>query len=715
MSDREIGVTTALERIRLGIDVGGTFTDAALEADGRLWTAKVLTTHAAPDDGVIQVMDRVLSQAGISADRLDLVIHGTTLATNALIERKGAKTAMLTTAGVRDVVQIGFEQRFDLYDLHIEMPVPLVPRSFRFPVRERMSATGRELMPLNMEDVEDAAAKIEQAQIDAVAVCFLHSYIEPQHEELVGEYLSKKLPRLFISLSSEVAPEMREFERFSTACANAYVQPKMASYLQRLESRLHNRGVRSPLLLMLSGGGLTTIDTAIKFPVRLVESGPAGGAVFASELALQNGLNDIVSFDMGGTTAKICLIDDGQPQTSRLFEVARVYRFKKGSGMPLRIPVIEMVEIGAGGGSIARLDNLQRVNVGPESAGSEPGPVCYARGGAAPTVTDADLVLGRISPAGFDGGKFPLENAAASAAVEQTIGKGLGLNAAESAAAIVNVVDENMAAATRIHAAESGKTLNHRTLVAFGGAAPLHVAAIARKLGVRSFLIPTAAGVGSAVGFLWAPVSYEIARTKPELLAAADLEEVSAFLDRMAEAAIAIVCPAARTPDLVEARAVTMRYRGQGYEITVPVPAKGLSEADRGPMLEMFEERYRQVYGRTVPGAEPEFMTWSVRISEPPPARRSVASKAPEYIPTDMGTREIFDPTQFQMQTCQLYDRSELKPGAIVQGPAIIEEQETSTLIPPNMRASVLSTGAILCEELAPSSELEKKEDLIDA
>ncbi len=394
---------------RLGVDIGGTFTDVALEMGERRWSAKILTTPEAPERAVIEVMHRVLGEAGIAPTELSLIIHGTTLATNALIERKGAKTALLTTEGFRDTIEIRHENRFEQYDVNIDLPPPLVPRRLRFPVRERIDARGRVLVPLDEADVAAIAKRLAELGIEAAAIGFLHSFTNPAHEQRAGEILARHLPSLAITLSSEVSPEMREYERFSTACANAYAQPMIGRYIANLETLLRREGFSCPLFLMLSGGGLTAAETAIRFPVRLVESGPAGGAIFAAEIARQLGLDKVLSYDMGGTTAKICVIDDLKPQTNRAFEVARVYRFKKGSGLPLRIPVIEMVEIGAGGGSIARVDALKRISVGPDSAGADPGPACYGRGGEAPTVTDADLVLGRIDPAGFSGGKMALD------------------------------------------------------------------------------------------------------------------------------------------------------------------------------------------------------------------------------------------------------------------------------------------------------------------
>ncbi|HTT81330.1 MAG TPA: hydantoinase/oxoprolinase family protein, partial [Stellaceae bacterium] len=493
---------------RLGVDIGGTFTDVALEAGGRLFSAKVLTTPEAPERAVIDAIRAVLADAGLAPGDLSIVIHGTTLATNALIERKGARTALVTTEGFRDTIEIRHENRFEQYDVNIDLPPPLVPRRWRFVVPERSDAKGRVVTPLDERAVAALGEPLAAAGIESVAIGFLHSFVNPAHEERTRAILQARLPGVTFTLSSEVSPEMREYERFSTACANAYVQPMMGRYLANLEALLRAEGLVCPLFLMLSGGGLTTVETAIRFPVRLVESGPAGGAIFASRLARECGLDKVLSYDMGGTTAKICLIDEFQPQSGRAFEVARVYRFKKGSGLPLRIPVIEMVEIGAGGGSVARVDRLRRITVGPDSAGADPGPACYGRGGALPTVTDADLLLRRIDPAGFSGGRMALDFGAAEGAVQREIAAPLDLTLPLAAFGVSEIVDENMANAARVHAIESGKDARGRTLVAFGGAAPLHAARIADKLGLDRVLVPKNAGVGSAVGFLRAPIAY---------------------------------------------------------------------------------------------------------------------------------------------------------------------------------------------------------------
>jgi N-methylhydantoinase A len=679
---------------RLGVDIGGTFTDAALESGGRRFTSKVLTISAASERSVLLAIEAVLAQAQLPPSALSLIIHGTTLATNALIERKGAKTALITTHGFRDTIEIRHENRFEQYDVGIELPPPLVPRRLRLPVRERIDARGRVLIELEEADVARAIDEIERQGAEAVAVGLLHSFTEPRHEQRIAAILSERLPRLPVTLSCEVSPEMREYERFSTACANAYLQPRMATYLGNLRRDLTTAGMTCPLLMMLSGGGLTTIETAARFPVRLVESGPAGGAIFASHIARQCNLQKVMSFDMGGTTAKICLIDDFKPQTNRVFEVARAYRFKKGSGLPLRVPVIEMVEIGAGGGSIARVDQLKRICVGPDSAAAEPGPACYGRGGTEPTVTDADLELGRIDPAAFSGGRIKLDAAAARGVLERSVGKPLGLPTSMAALGVSEMIDENMSSAARVHAIESGKDAGSRVLIAFGGAAPLHAVRVAEKLGIERILIPSGAGVGSAIGFLRAPISYEIVRSRLARLSAFDTAEINRLFAEMRGEAEAIVRSGAPDAELEEARHAFMRYRGQGHEVMVPLPERRYGDGDNATFAEAFELAYRALYSRTIPGVDIEVVSWVLSVSASVEAATEVPSVATPYIPEPVGQRALLD-TMGERIEAALYRRGDLRPGARIAGPAIITEDETSTVVSAAFEAVVNGFGYI--------------------
>jgi N-methylhydantoinase A len=688
------GVTSS-SPIRLGLDIGGTFTDVALEVGERRFTTKTLTTPAAPEEGVLAALRAVIAVAGIVPGEVDLIVHGTTLATNAVIERKGAKTALLTTEGFRDVVEIRHENRFEQYDVNIDLPPPLVPRRLRLPVRERVDAQGRVLVPLDQGSLDAAIEAIAGRGVEAVAVGYLHSFTNPDHERRTGEALARRLPQVAITLSSDVSPEMREYERFSTACANAYIQPLMRRYLAGLERELNRAGFACPLLLMTSGGGITTVETAMHFPVRLIESGPAAGAIFAACIARQNGLDQVLSFDMGGTTAKICLIDQGEPQTARALEVARIYRFLKGSGLPLRIPVIEMVEIGAGGGSIARLDALNRIVVGPDSAGAQPGPVCYGAGGSESTVTDADLVLGRIDAQKFSGGRIALDAGAAAHSLGEWIGSPLGLADDHAAFGVSEMVDENMANAARVHAIESGKDLRTRTLIAFGGAAPLHAARVAEKLGIARIIIPANAGVGSAVGLLRAPVAYEIARSRLLRVSEFDAPSANRLLAEMRAEAEAVVRRGAPAATLAERRCSLMRYRGQGHEIAVELPVRTFTAADRAILTGLFEAAYRRLYGRVIPGVDVEILSWILALSAPAQGRLADASPEQRAQPKPLARRPVFDPDRGEFIDTPVYWRADLAVGAGINGPAIIAEDETATVVSGNFDARIDRFGYV--------------------
>ena len=684
-----------MQAARLAVDIGGTFTDLALEHAGRRTTIKVLTTQAAPEQGVLDGVRSILATAQVSPAEIGIAIHGTTLATNAIIERKGARTALITTQGFRDVIAMGNESRYDQYDLNITLPEPLVPRHLRLVVPERLDNEGHVLLPLDEAAVHALVPALRDADVQSIAVGFLHAFVNPRHEQRVREILAEALPDVPVSLSSEVSPEMREWERFSTTVANAYVQPLMARYLRGLAAGFRSLGVTAPVFLMLSGGGLTTIETACRFPVRLVESGPAGGAIFSASIARECGLENVLSFDMGGTTAKICLIDDGKPQTSRSFEIARIGRFRKGSGLPLRIPVIEMVEIGAGGGSIARIDAMGRIAVGPDSAGSEPGPVCYARGGVEPTVTDADVVMGRIDPATFSGGSMSLDVAGAKHEIGSRLGERLGLSAELAALGVSEMVDENMANAARVHAIESGKDVRPRTLIAFGGAAPIHAARVAEKLGVARVLIPANAGVGSAVGFLRAPVAYEIVRSHLERVSSFNATTVNKLLGEMRTEAEAIVRRGAPEAKLVEHRSAFMRYRGQGHEIAVNLPVRAFTKDDGPHLTELFETAYRRLYARAIPGVDVEILSWVVSVSAPAEGTLATPVAIKRYEPKPRSHRKVFDPNTGEFMEVPIYWRPELTPGARIKGPAVIAESETSTVVSPIFDAEIDGFGYI--------------------
>lgn len=688
--------SSSLSGARLAVDIGGTFTDVVVQHGGRTVTAKVLTTPQAPEQGFLSGVGMALKAAAIRPVDIEVIIHGTTLATNALIERKGARTALLTTEGFRDVIELGTESRFDQYDINLVRRAPLVPRNWRIPIVERVGANGQILRPLDESSVLAALKIVEIEAIESVAVGFLHSYAEPAHERRVRAMIEQRLPGVSVSLSSEVSPEMREYERFTTTCANAYIRPLVAGYLARLQERLRDDGFACPVYLMLSSGGLTTVDTARHFPIRLVESGPAGGVIFAQHVAERNGEARVLAFDMGGTTAKVSLIDDFKPHTSRVFEVDRSSRFLKGSGMPVRIPVIDMVEIGTGGGSIAHVDRLGRIAVGPESAGASPGPACYARGGTEPTVTDADVVLGRIDVNEFAGGRFELDPMLAATAMDRIGVTGpIRMEAVQSAYAIAELADEAMTNAARVHAAENGKTLAERTLIAFGGAAPLHAGRMAEKLGISRVIIPPDAGVGSAVGFLLAPISYEVVRSLHLKLSEFESDRINTILSDMASEAREVVLKGAQNQSLTEKRTAFARYVGQGHEIPVSLPIRLLATEDSTMLRKTFEESYRRQYGRVIDNVEIEILTWTVTVGTQSMAETVEADIAAEPARA-FAERFVFDLGTGTSIKTAIYRRSHLVPGASFAGPAVVVEAATSTVVGPGYWAKVARDGSIV-------------------
>ncbi|MEM8811436.1 MAG: hydantoinase/oxoprolinase family protein [Pseudomonadota bacterium] len=681
--------------VRVGVDIGGTFTDVVLEAGGRRQSTKVLTTYERPEDAILEGIERVCQAAGVAPAAVGMIIHGTTLATNALIERRGAKTAFVTTKGFRDVIEMRTESRFEQYDLNLLNPPPLISRDHRYVLAERIDAAGRVLEALNEAQVERLADHLAEAGYESVAVGFLHSYANGDHERRVGDILTKRLPGVALSLSADVSPQMREYERFNTVCANAYVKPLMKSYLGRLAERLGGIGVSCPIFLMHSGGGIISLDSAADFPVRLVESGPAGGAIFAAHIARRHGLKKVLSFDMGGTTAKICLIRDGVPKTARVFEVARTYRFKKGSGMPISIPVIDMVEIGAGGGSLAHVDGMNQIRVGPESAGSEPGPAAYGRGGERPAVTDADLVLGRLDPEAFAGGTIKLSVEAAETALTDRVGTRLDLSVRDAAFGVCEVVDETMANAARVHAVENGEDLADYTMIAFGGAAPLHAARLCEKLGIDRLLVPPGAGVGSAIGFLRAPFSFEAARSLYTRLSDFDPGSIQDLLADLEREAVAFVrtCDA-DAPIETEIKAF-MRYVGQGWEIPVEIDGSLRAQLDSNVLKQAFETLYTALFARTVAGLDIEITGWSVVASTPVPASEAVSAPVETGAPPVSGERTLFDPTRGISLSASVLERADFADGQQLFGPAIVTEDETSVIVPTGFRVRMRADGCI--------------------
>jgi N-methylhydantoinase A len=672
--------------IRAGVDIGGTFTDVALECGKDIYTSKVLTDYEKPERAIIEALKSAAALAGVKLSDLTAVIHGTTLATNALIEKRGARTAFVTSEGFRDVIEMRNEGRFEQYDLGIQLPPALVPRRDRYTVQGRLDAQGKELLALDMAGLARLAEQLRVGEYKSIAIGLMHSYRNPRHEHIVRDALSAAIPDAAISVSSDVSPQIREFERFNTVCANAYVKPLMASYLNRLAAALLSEGMTCPLYMIHSGGGLMSLASAADYPVRLLESGPAGGAIYASYIAKRYGLNKVISYDMGGTTAKICLIENQHPKTSRTFEVARTYRFKKGSGMPISIPVIEMVEIGAGGGSIAHVDAMRQVRVGPESAGSEPGPACYGRGGERPTVTDADLLLNKLDPDRFAGGSFKLDAPASHSAMENHIAKTLSSDVVQGAFAVVEMVDENMANAARMHAVESGCELEQYTMIAYGGAAPLHAARLCEKLGIDRLLVPPGAGVGSAIGFLRAPFGYESLRSAVMRLSVFDVEMVNQLVVSMRAEVTAFVDETAYKGRVIPELKAYMRYAGQGWEIPVPSPEFTFGRDSVAALRESFIKEYVHLFGHEVEGLDIEVVSWSLSLrSEQVPPPRAIfddgAKSAGGARPAPLETKQVFDAKEGKFLDCDIFDRLTLPRRQRIDGPIIVVENETSTYV----------------------------------
>ena len=668
---------------RIGVDIGGTFTDVVLvSGDGQLLRVdKVLTTPDRPDDAVVEGIKRILQEEQVSGDRVDYVVHGTTLFTNALIERKGARTALVTTEGFRDAVEIAREHRYDMYDLRMRRPEPLAPRHLRFEIPERILADGTVRTPLDSRYVGELAGRLRDTGVEAIGVCLLHAYANPVHERLAGAVLREALPNVAVSLSSEVAPEIREYERGVTTLANAFVQPLAERYLARLRTRLKEEcGLSGAPFIMQSNGGVADIRDAERFPVRAIESGPAAGALAASRLGAVLGRDTLVSLDMGGTTAKACVITQGDPPVAEEFEVARVSRFRKGSGLPLRISAIELIEVGTGGGSIASLDALGRLVAGPESAGAEPGPACYGIGGELPTVTDADLVLGYLNPDYFLGGAMSLDSRAARVAIETGIAEPLGLGVPEAAWSIHTVANESMAAAARVHAVERGKDVSKASLFAFGGAGPVHAFGIARILGCPEVIYPAAAGVVSAIGLLAVPLVLDLARSMPGLLEKLDWDRIDRLFREMEAEARSRLARTIPESAIEIRRYADLRYRGQGFEVRAPVPSGRLGGDNAEAIRREFEAAYAERYGHRMEGAAVEAMTWRVQARGPEPPL-PVAEGDPAGGKARKGSRRVWLPEVGNMVKVPVYDRYELAAGSVLEGPAIIEERESTVVV----------------------------------
>ena len=676
-------------RYRLGFDIGGTFTDFVLAdaLDRRIHLHKCLTTPDDPSVGALDGMTALLARLGVSMAEIGHVVHGTTLVTNAIIERRGCRLGFLTTLGFRDILEMGTEQRYDIHDLFLKHPDPLTPRRLRREIDERIDRDGRVIRPLDRAQALATIRALVAEGVEAIAVCLLHSYKNAAHEQALRDLIAEAAPGLAVSLSCEIHPELKEFERSSTTAANAYVQPLMGAYVNRLSTALAARGFKGRFHLMQSSGGLTTPETAVEYPIRFLESGPAGGARATAFIGAMIGLDDFISFDMGGTTAKACLIQGGAPDVAAEMEAGRVHRFKRGSGLPIHAPVIDMIEIGAGGGSIARVDELGLLKVGPDSAGASPGPACYGQGGCRPTVTDANLLLGYLDPEFFLGGAMTLNRDAAKCAMAELADR-LGVTVLQAAWGVFDLVAENMAGAARVHIVEKGRDPRRYAILAMGGAGPLHAARVARKLGVSEVVVPPASGAASAMGMLTSPVAFEMSRSLPMLFENADLDRINALLADMATACRARVRTSGGGAAVVE-RFAEMRLRGQMHQITVPLPNSRLDAAAMVDLSGEFASTYERLYTHLYDGARIEIINFRVRCTAGTPSLTMRLDGAGAPGAALKGTRRIYLPETGEMAEAEVYDRYALAPGMSVAGPAVIEEREATTILPEGSSACV--------------------------
>lgn len=672
---------------RIGMDIGGTFTDYVLIHDpsNGTWLHKRLTTPADPAQGALAGLEELLALAGCSWSDVDVLVHGTTLITNALITRQGARTALLTTAGFRDILDMGYEQRYDIYDLFLPFPKPLIPRRLRIEVGERMTRDGVALQAPDLNWVADQVGVLSSAGIEAIAICLLHAYRNPAHEQAIADCIRQRYPQLALSLSSEVVPEIREYERTVTTAANAFVQPLIHRYLGRIEQALAAAGFTGQFLLMQSSGGLIAPAVARRFPIRLLESGPVGGALLTAYLGQAIGQRDLVAFDMGGTTAKACLIQKGHPTIAPAMEVAREQRFKPGSGLPIKTPTVDLIEIGAGGGSIARIDALGLLKVGPQSAGANPGPACYGKGGVQPTVSDACVVLGYLDAQGLLGGALPLDVAAAQQAIATLAGQ-LGLSISATAWGIYEIVCELMATAARTHIIERGGDPRHYPLMAFGGAGPLHAVRVARRLGATEVIVPPAAGAAAALGFLSAPISVSLSRSYPGEVRQLDWPTINALFGELEREAAAFLTAAQVPPQSISfERQAKMRLAGQFHDLAVRVPQGRLDAAAGEQLVATFTAAYQQRFHTILPEYTPLVLHWGLHATSLPPAtpllQPRLALRSGDASQAWKGHRQAFSPAAADYQALAVYTRTLLKPGDTLQGPAIIEERESTTVI----------------------------------
>ncbi|MCR9136164.1 MAG: hydantoinase/oxoprolinase family protein [Alphaproteobacteria bacterium] len=690
--------------IRLSVDIGGTFTDVVLEGKGNRATHKVLSTPDHPEVGAMQGITELVASQGLNLRDVQSLIHGTTLATNALIERKGARVGFVTTAGFRDVLEMRNEKRFDQYNLDIELPKPLVPRELRIPLRERTLADGSVLQSPDPEEIDHVAQVLKANAVEAVAIGLMHSYVNAAHEQQVGDRLRRLLdPQLTICLSSDVSPEAREYDRFSTVCANAYVRPLMSRYLGQFRNALKAEGFAGSFLMMLSGGGVTTLEQAMKTPIRVVESGPAGGVALAAHVAGAVGSSRTLALDLGGTTAKICFLEDSTPQTTRKFEVARAWRDIKGSGLPVRVPTIELVEIGAGGGSIARVDTLSRLSVGPESAGASPGPCAYGRGGSDVTLTDSHIALGNIVAEGFAGGSIALDTEKANEAIEAQIAQPMNMRSVHAAAAgVIEMADEIMANAARVHGLELGKDISEFDLIVSGGGGALHATRIAEKLSIDRIFVPENAGVGSAVGFLHAPVSFELAKSVMRPLSKLDPDALATNIRTTRDDVLTVI--GAVSPDLdidITAHA-ELRYVGQGQDLRLEFDPDATIASEIARLETRFHEAYRNLYGFIMPEMDVELFSFSLSGSAHLPMATNPVNAVDDTVDRSHTERQVYDLIRDGVVSFDTIERASWVPGKPLSGPAIVTEAQTTTIIREGWCGTKLDCGHLLLERVAP-------------
>lgn len=687
------------ETYRLGCDIGGTFTDFVLvnNTTGEFHTNKCLTTPSDPSDAIEQGIRELTEILPGFVDNVEEIIHGTTLVINAIIERKGARTALITTKGFRDVLELGREKRYDAYDIFSEYPEPIVPRSDRYEIDERMTFDGRILKDVDEPEVLALVEKIKKDGVESIAVCLINSYENPVNERKIKEIIEREVPELFLSSSFEVLPEIKEYERTCTTSVNAYVKPITYWYLNKLVNRLGAIGFGGKLFIMLSSGGITSVETAKDFPVRIIESGPTAAVIASQYYGKMFNIKDMFCFDMGGTTAKSCLIQDGHAGLVSTFEVGRVQRFQKGSGLPIQVPVVDLMEIGAGGGSIAQINRMGLLQVGPESSGAAPGPAAYCQGGENPTVTDADLVLGYLDPDFFLGGTMKLDIELSKKAIQEKIAGPLGTTMVEAAFGIHDLINETMAAAAKTHIAEKGGNPNLVTVTAFGGAGPVHTYGLAKKIGAGSILVPPLAGVGSALGFFTAPVAFDMSRSHRKVLEEADFNEIEDLFSHLENEAAKILEGAQTGDDIIFERTLLMRFVGQGAEIDLGIDQKEFVQFSKDDIRTMFDDEYKRLYGRSSTESPVEFVTFKVRASLPkkPFTISKLSTENRDLQACIKGQRPAFSVLKKDYLLFTVYDRAKLFPNAEFNGPAIIEERESTIVIGEDTTARVDDFGFI--------------------